>query len=476
MMKKLFSVILAVLMLASMTQIVSAQEADLTIVDKAGLIEFAQAVNAGNTYEGKIVALGANIDLAGETWQGIGVYNVDAAGTPFSGTFDGAGHTISNVTFAVNKYTGLFNQLYEATVKNLTVEVDGFVEGATGYYGAAAIAGNAINSTIESCIAEGAITGTHNVAGIVVRIKDSTIKNCTNKAQLTNNYTKLGGIVNLCQDVQNSGNDGSVIDGCINEGKLTSTADGTSGVGGIIGWAGYYEGWITITDCENKGVIEVADTAVYGQIAGAVWINRTITGNKGLASLNMLATSHKATAGLNYATVDGNVATYVSDSALEAGKTYLVTAPGVKPSIKLKRLESVAFDTSIGTIADDSAVKAETQLITSTEDNITTYEADNSVAKVVASDDSVTYYDTLTEAINADDVVSIIVFMDNTISETDAKTAEDKEITFVLGEYTIEIPADYTWKSQKLIKRVAQVNETIYGSLQSAITAAAAAA
>ncbi len=373
---------------------------EFTISDAADLAGLAKLVNEGNSFSGKTVKLGADIDLAGETWAGIGVYNETAVGTAFSGTFDGNGKKISNVTFTDDKYHGFFNQLYNATVKNLTVEVDGFV-GSAEKYGGAAIAGHAISSTIESCVSEGAITGTHNVAGIAVRVEGSTIKNCTNKAALTTSYTKLGGIVSFTQyNVAGQPNKVSVIEGCVNEGAVTSTGDtssDTSGVGGIIGWIGYtgnptYDNdsayHIEIKNCENKASVTGTENGNIGQIVGCAHDHTEVYGtNKGLATTFGIGANNNY---FNFATVVDGVATYVT--ALTAGKTYLVTAPNAKPVIKLADGESITFDTTLSVI-DDSGITADKEITKTVNGKMIIYSVgapaiDNFKADLLASRDA----------------------------------------------------------------------------------------
>ncbi len=60
---------------------------------------FRDDVNAGNSYAGKIVILTNDIDLGNEEWTPIGT-----SSKPFSGSFDGQGHTISNLY--INKEVG----------------------------------------------------------------------------------------------------------------------------------------------------------------------------------------------------------------------------------------------------------------------------------------------------------------------------------------------------------------------------------
>ena len=83
------------------------------------LIKFAANVNAGNTYKGKTVILGADIDLANMEWTPIGNSTYS-----FQGIFDGNGKTVSNlnVNMPGKSNVGLFGMTTVGEIKNLTVE------------------------------------------------------------------------------------------------------------------------------------------------------------------------------------------------------------------------------------------------------------------------------------------------------------------------------------------------------------------
>ena len=86
-----------------------------------------------------------DIDLGGVAWTPIG----NTASTKyFQGIFDGDNHTISNFTIYNQQYSGLFGLVYEATIKNLTIERAKNTS-LTQYY-VAALAGWAERSTIEN--------------------------------------------------------------------------------------------------------------------------------------------------------------------------------------------------------------------------------------------------------------------------------------------------------------------------------------
>ncbi len=102
-------------------------EFDLTSAEQlAGLAEL---IDGGNTFEGKTINLTTDLDLGNKLFDPIGSYRKDKA---FKGTFDGQGHTISNLSQNTweldNGYyyddlgMGLFGKVEDATVKNLKID------------------------------------------------------------------------------------------------------------------------------------------------------------------------------------------------------------------------------------------------------------------------------------------------------------------------------------------------------------------
>ncbi len=351
-----------------------------TLTSAEQLAGLAEMVNNGHTFAGEYIALGNDIDLGAYAWSGIGIplkpLEDDVTFGSFQGTFDGQGYTVYNVTFAdntgfvggrVNTYRGFFNCIYNATVKNLTVECEDFEASLTGKRGGAVIVGTAEDSTIESCVATGKLSGSHNIAGIATFVLDSKVLNCTNEADLTSSYSKMGGIVAFCQGSNADHNHNvvysteTVIDGCVNKGTITSTytaAESVHGFGGIIGWTGYGgpEGSaniITIKNCVNEGkIIADASSQFVGQIVACnAHRQNVLENNKGLVSLNLFACPTEQN-GLNYGIVNGDVVTYIKDSEVVVGGTYLVTAPVTSaPTRTLKPGEEIVFDLSITTVA-----------------------------------------------------------------------------------------------------------------------------
>ncbi len=80
-------------------------------------LQFANAVNGGNTYGDTFVRITGDLDFGGQTIPAIGT-----AKTPFCGVLDGNGHTLSNFTVSGTDAQGLVGYLKEGSVQFLTLE------------------------------------------------------------------------------------------------------------------------------------------------------------------------------------------------------------------------------------------------------------------------------------------------------------------------------------------------------------------
>jgi len=149
----------------------------------------------GNTFKGKTVQLGVDIDLENNPWIPI------ASNGVFEGVFDGCDHTIKNLKVEVADKTpvGLF--AHAKNVKNLKLEnVD-----VRGHYKAGAVVGDGLCAKIENCHVKNAyieITplneddGNH-AGGIVGYLSAETVayvKNCSVTDANIVAYRDCGGI------------------------------------------------------------------------------------------------------------------------------------------------------------------------------------------------------------------------------------------------------------------------------------------
>lgn len=194
------------------------------------------------------------------------------------GTFDGCGHTISNLYYKSNDYAGLFGKIYgdrhnPGTIKNIiftNVSIDSSISGSA----AGAVACDAQYTNISGIAVEsGKIEGGYTMGGIVGSFKDGNISNCTNKIDITSIRGIAGGICGAY-----SGGSNCSISNCANYGNIS----GESIAGGIVG---YTYGTSTIKDVFSSGNVTTKenDTSlgfVVGQIKNELTFESVIAFNK----------------------------------------------------------------------------------------------------------------------------------------------------------------------------------------------------
>lgn len=231
--------------------------------------------NTGSTYSHHAV-LTADIDLGYQPWTPIGTNKDNAYQGGFRCTLNGNGHTISglSVTEPIEGltgyasttcgYAGLFGYTSFAVIKDLTVEGEIALTGATTVY-AGGIAGS-FHGAMENCVSRVhisvALTGSRNssaVGGLVGRLRGTALTGCRfeGAAQVNSgagtNYLEggLGGIAGVCDS-------SAALTRCANTGAVT--ADKATGVGGILGRTD--GGTITLMECSNSGHISNDTAAV----------------------------------------------------------------------------------------------------------------------------------------------------------------------------------------------------------------------
>ena len=144
---------------------------DFSIDSIDDLVLFKEKVNAGE-FSGNI-QLNTDIDLGAELWMPIGTKT-----NPFTGTFDGGGHTISNMRVMGDIYNGLFGVTKDATIKNLRIK-DAQVAGYGNLSRSAVLIGQSIDIiSLEKVGVEDAHIAGNNIAGLIGsldRSKDSQV-------------------------------------------------------------------------------------------------------------------------------------------------------------------------------------------------------------------------------------------------------------------------------------------------------------
>lgn len=207
--------------------------------------------------------LTADIELSGETWTPIG-----SESTPYTGTFDGQGYTISGMTIEnAESYSGLFGNV-TGTVKNFTVtgsititgdETVSRVGGAVGSLGIKTAGGTVSGVTSDVDITVSA--GNDHIGGVVGSMPENsspTVENCvyTGDINITVAAGSVAGIVGYIRT--------GTIQNCANQGGINTGGNGS--VGGILGYCN--NGEIYIRNCYNSGSIAAKGTANVGAIVG----------------------------------------------------------------------------------------------------------------------------------------------------------------------------------------------------------------
>ena len=239
-------------------------EADLIISSIDELIAFRNEVNSGNNnYYGKTVELTADLDLGSiDNWVPIGNGahgEFKATQVSFCGTFNGNGHTISNLKCSNPKFGGLFGSFYgncnELILKDVNISSNHYAGGIVAHQGSEA--GKIINNckviggniTTAPELVDGKYDNGDKAGGILGYMagKDK-VTNCTVENVTIQGYRDLGGVVGIA-------NGKSTVSGC--------TATGIT----------------IIQDNENgyKSYSEVKDLAQ--AIAGRVASGATVTDN-----------------------------------------------------------------------------------------------------------------------------------------------------------------------------------------------------
>lgn len=198
-------------------------EYDLLISNKSDWDAFADAVNGGETFEGKTVMLASDFDNNSDPVEKmVGTYiNSTSTYNSFKGTFDGNGRTL---TVGINSSTsnnGPFRYAVNATIKNLRVAGSITTSGQTAGGLVARVLEGTV--TIQNCISSVAITenyhhpdGTYygQYGGLIGRINTGTvsISNCLFNGQLLQGSNS-----------NNKGGDGGFV-GYVNSGTLSLTS------------------------------------------------------------------------------------------------------------------------------------------------------------------------------------------------------------------------------------------------------------
>lgn len=273
----------------------SGTEADPYLIKNGAQLAYLaqQVATKADTYAGKYIVLGSNIDLAKLEWTPIGVFKSknSESNVAFEGSFDGRGYTISGISIT-NEEASIYNALFgyvdtDGYFKNLVIadsEITSNAEG-NGYAGSAAAL--IVAAEISSIIVKDDVTvaSTDSIGGVFGRIEggnakylvnyatvstssnvdstswaggicgalgnDATISYSANHGKVSANAFCNGGIVGLVGSANGGGN----IINCYNDGEVEYTGTGNGFAAGIVGRLGFKDGNYAVKDTYNLGEV-----------------------------------------------------------------------------------------------------------------------------------------------------------------------------------------------------------------------------
>ena len=226
-----------------------------TVTTSKQLMDWAEEVRNGN--RSLNCTLAADITLT-EPWTPVGTDYQN----PYTGTFDGKGHTITGLTVTgSNEYAGLFGYIGSGgTVKNVKLE-DVQIATTNSYGYAGGVAGYS-RGTIENCSVSGSVSSNYSAGGVVAQQFGNSITGCSSSATVKGT-AEVGGVagktdnsatLTACYATGNvtferastintfaggvvGSNGGGTLIACYATGSVTGTGTGTGSiyVGGVTG-------------------------------------------------------------------------------------------------------------------------------------------------------------------------------------------------------------------------------------------------
>jgi len=237
----------------------------------------------------KYFKLMADIDLkayTGTTFNIIGCINDGCNYTPFTGIFDGCGHTISNFNYRSTEINaiGLFGYVNDpnAEIKNLgLIDPNVNLEGGIIGYVVGSLVGELRSGNLTNCYAEGGrVSNDTYYAGGLVGLNNGVITNCYSTNSVSGNDA-VGGLVGSNGDINMKSDFSDVIFNSYSTGSVS----GNDAVGGLVGANNG-----TITSCYSTGSVSGHDN-----IGGLVGLTRSgiktcysisnVSGNKSVGGL-----------------------------------------------------------------------------------------------------------------------------------------------------------------------------------------------
>ena len=318
----------------------------ITIYSGEGLKVAADVANSGDTDIN--IILNNDIDLSGIDWTPIGTES-----RPYTGNFDGGGHTITGLKIdkSGTDYVGLIGclgsggKVQNVTLTNISVSgancvggiagqnygtvencsVNGTVTGK-GFTDTGGIAGSNYG-TISGCSAEGTVTGSVNVGGIAGGSYLGVIIDGCHSTAAVSGISSVGGVLG------NLGNN-SFLMACYSTGNVTVTSTDGSFVGGVVGInsqgtvTGCYHATGEITSLGGGRIGGIVGENYIGTVAACYWDSNL---SSGTGSNNGKDDTHK----VDGTDVTWQTAVVAMNTALQsAGSGWHYVLNGALPTLK----------------------------------------------------------------------------------------------------------------------------------------------
>jgi len=265
-------------------------------------------------------------------WTAIGTYGyIPADNRPFTGSFDGGGHSIVGLTLHAtddidqSDFQGMFGQIEGAEIKNLGLE-GGSVTGR-GYVGG--LVGMSRDGTVHNSYATGSVQGSNYVGGLVGYNWGGPVHNSYATGSVTG-ADGVGGLVGQNRNgaVHNSYATGNVkgsffVGGLVGDNfsrvensYATGSVQGSNYVGGLVG-----DNWGSAARVQGSVALNpsVVATANAGRVVGRNHPDAALTDNRARSNMALTPPAELDTIGANLKNGAGvSAAAYGSESFWKA--------------------------------------------------------------------------------------------------------------------------------------------------------------
>lgn len=292
-------------------------DTEFTIKTPAQLAGLAAIVNGTaegiekDSFAGKTVNLGADIDLGNKSWTPIGRRTGLSAWDSFSGCFDGGGYSVSNliITYDLKDQIIAGSPLAQVGAVGFFGSVEGTAENHAiikqlKLDGKVNITSNG-STTVSNAVGFAGLAGKSSYTDFIDCIVDVDVTNNNNSSILVG---RIGGITGDGKAI--------TITRCANLGDVNGNGTGQNGVGGFVG--GFLTS-CTIVDSYNSGTIS---EPVKGNVGGFIGLSTSTKGE--IQNCYNIGTIIGPTSG-NYASRVGGIAGSLSKSYAIANTYYLDT-------------------------------------------------------------------------------------------------------------------------------------------------------